>query len=388
MKLDTKYGVVKIFAKTVENDALSQIIELCNSPLGENAHFRAMPDCHAGAGCTIGSTMIITNKVCPNLVGVDIGCGVDLVKTNLDFKDMLPRLDYVIKAKMPSGRNVHENQNIDISFFNRLLCWNSLNHDTKSTALRSKGTLGGGNHFIEAYEGGFIAVHSGSRNIGYRVADYYQTLAKKRQKELIRKLRNDLAQTIPPPQREEWLKKNKIKHNPDLAWLEGEDMDAYLHDLKIMQEFAVLNRQEMLSTIVDALGGNIIDKISSTHNYIDNDNILRKGAIRAYKNEIILIPLNMRDGMLICKGKGNADWNYSAPHGAGRLYSRSQAKKLFSVSDYAQSMKDIYTTCVSFDTLDEAPFAYKDAQEIMQAIEPTAEILEHIKPIYNFKASD
>lgn len=228
----------------------------------------------------------------------------------------------------------------------------------------------------------------GSRNIGYRVADYYQTLAKKRQKELIRKLRNDLAQTIPPPQREEWLKKNKIKHNPDLAWLEGEDMDAYLHDLKIMQEFAVLNRQEMLSTIVDALGGNIIDKISSTHNYIDNDNILRKGAIRAYKNEIILIPLNMRDGMLICKGKGNADWNYSAPHGAGRLYSRSQAKKLFSVSDYAQSMKDIYTTCVSFDTLDEAPFAYKDAWEIMQAIEPTAEILEHIKPIYNFKASD
>lgn len=386
--LESKYGNVTVYAQTIEQEAVSQVLTMANSPLGENAHIRIMPDAHAGAGCVIGTTMKVTDKVCVNLVGVDIGCGVDLVKTDIDFKNRLPELDEVIRKNIPHGMEVHENE---VYFdFSKLLCWDKLTKEVQDRAKRAMGTLGGGNHFIEAYRNGYIAVHSGSRNIGLAVAKYYQGLAEKRTEEHNHKVLKEQLQSIPPVEREAWLKQNKISVARDLCYLTGQDMQDYLHDVAIMQEFANQSRFTMLNTIATAMGGKIIRHIQSIHNYIDIDTmILRKGAISAKKDEILVIPLNMRDGMLICKGKGNADWNYSAPHGAGRLYSRSKAKELFSVEKYADTMEQagIYTTCVNENTLDEAPFAYKDYREIMECIEPTVEILGQITPIYNFKAN-
>jgi len=386
MIYNTKYGDISIFAKTVEQEAISQILEMANSPLGENAHIRIMPDCHAGAGCVIGTTMKITDKVCPNLVGVDIGCGVDLVKTNINFRDRLEELDAVIRRYIPFGMDTHkEEQPWD---FSRLLCWEHLDSETKARAKTALGTLGGGNHFIEAYEDGWLSVHSGSRNIGYKVAAFYQTLAEKRVKEHNYRLMKEELKTIEPCKREQWIAEHKVSVNRDLCYLTGDDMLAYLHDVNIMQEFANENRRRMLHTIVKAMGGQITDHINSIHNYIDvYHRILRKGAISAQAGEILVIPLNMRDGMLLCKGKGNVDWNYSAPHGAGRLYSRSKAKELFSVEQYAQEMDGIFSTCINESTIDEAPFVYKNFEEIMECIEPTVEILDRLLPIYNFKAN-
>ncbi len=384
---NTKYGDVTIYAETVEQEAISQILAMSNSPLGENAHVRIMPDCHAGAGCTIGTTMRITDKVCPNLVGVDIGCGVDLVKTNIDFKECLDELDAAIRSQVPFGMNVHDKE--QPWDFEQLLCWKDLNSDTKICACRSLGSLGGGNHFIEAYADGWLSVHSGSRNIGYKVASHYQHLAKRSIKEYNRKLIQEQLKEIEPVQREQWLKTHKLFVSRELSFLVGEEMQAYLHDVKVMQKFANDNRTTMLKHIVEAMHGEIEYHISSIHNYIDTENmILRKGAISAQKGETLVIPLNMRDGLLICRGKGNEDWNYSAPHGAGRLYSRSRAKELFTVEEYQEQMQGIYSTCVNHSTLDEAPFVYKDFEEIMLCIEPTVDILERLIPIYNFKASD
>lgn len=386
MELETKYGTIQIYAKTIEDEALSQIIQMANSPLGENANVRIMPDCHAGAGCTIGTTMRITNKVCPNLVGVDIGCGVTLARTNIDFKNNFQLLDEVIRKYVPFGMATHTT-NKDWNF-KQLRCWDKLKKDTQILAMTSLGTLGGGNHFIEAYENGGLAVHSGSRNIGYKVAEYYQHLA---EKSLIQKqceIRKQMLQEIVPQDREKWLKEHQIHFNKDLAYLEGSDMEDYLHDIKVMQKFADDNRHKILETIVKHMGGKILDEINSIHNYIDTDKmILRKGAISAKEGEVLVIPLNMRDGLLVCIGKGNPEWNYSAPHGAGRLYSRSKAKEMFTVDEYAKEMKGIFTTCINESTLDEAPFAYKDYIEIMDCIEPTVNIVERLLPIYNFKAN-
>lgn len=367
MELNTKFGQVNIYARTIEEEAMSQIIQMANSPLGENAHIRIMPDCHAGKGCTIGTTMKISDKVCPNLVGADIGCGVDLVKLDINLEDKLEKLDEIIRRKIPFGTGVQKKiQKFD---FTKLKCWNELDRDAKRWAPYCMGSLGGGNHFIEAYKDGYVAVHSGSRIIGYKVGSYYQKLAKSK---------------LPETRRA-----GTLKFGDELAYLTGSDMEDYLHDLKIMQEFALLNRNKMLETISDSLDAKIVKKISSIHNYIDIENkILRKGAISAQKDEILVIPLNMRDGLLVCKGKGNPDWNYSAPHGAGRLYSRSDAKRLITLEDYQKSMKGIFTTCVNESTIDESVFAYKDYKEIMECVEPTVEILERLIPIYNFKASE
>ena len=387
MIYNTKHGEIKIFAKTFESEAISQILEVANSPLGENAHIRIMPDCHAGAGCVIGTTMKITDKVCPNLVGVDIGCGVDLVQTNINFKDRLEELDNVIRKYIPFGMETHSEEKPWP--FERLICWEHLDEQTKVRAKTALGTLGGGNHFIEAYEDGWLSVHSGSRNIGYKVAEYYQKLAEKRIKEHNSNLLKEQIKTIEPTKREKWLKENKIAIDKDLCYLTGEDMESYLHDVSVMQSFANENRLEMLTAIVSAMGGKIQNHISSIHNYIDTKNmILRKGAISAQDEEILVIPLNMRDGLLVCKGKGNPDWNFSAPHGAGRLYSRSQAKTIFTVEEYAKEMERIFSTCVNESTIDEAPFVYKDYQEIMECVEPTVEILDRLIPIFNFKASN
>lgn len=387
MEFSTKHGTVKVFAKTVEQEAISQILGVANSPLGENAHIRVMPDCHAGKGCTIGTTMVITDKVCPNLVGVDIGCGVDLVQTDIDFEENLDALDAIIRRCVPFGMNVHTKEQ-EYSFEN-LRCWKYLSEETRTKAKFSLGTLGGGNHFIEAYKCGWLSVHSGSRNIGYKVAEYYQNLAEKRIKESNAKLIKETLLTIEPKARESWLKNNKISVDKSLCYLMGEDMKDYLHDVAIMQKFAVANRRKIIENIVDYFCGNTYSIISSTHNYIDVENmILRKGSISAKSGEVLVIPLNMRDGILICYGKGNSDWNCSAPHGAGRLYSRSKAKELFTVEEYQKEMDGIYSSCINSSTLDEAPFAYKDYKEIIECIEPTVKIKRRLKPIYNFKASE
>ena len=388
-EIQTKYDIVKVYAETIEEEAVSQIINMANSPLGENAHIRIMPDAHAGAGCTIGTTMLITDKVCPNLVGVDIGCGVDLVQVNGDFEDRLPELDAVIRNCIPSGRAVHKTKH---SYdFDNLKCWDKLPKATQDLAFHSLGTLGGGNHFIEAYANGNIAVHSGSRNIGWKVAEYYQKAAV-RQRQQVRSLEvKEILENVPPQNREQFLldyKKEHPSYSEELCYLTDELMEDYLHDMLLLERFAVANRFTILSTICRNMDLKIEDGITSTHNYISEDRILRKGAIAANFNERLVIPMNMRDGILICNGKGNGEWNCSAPHGAGRLYSRSKAKEIFTVEEYANSMSGIYTTCINQSTLDEAPFVYKNWEEIAKAIEPTAEIIKHLKPIYNFKASE
>ena len=387
MKYNSKYGDVEIYAKTVEQEAISQILEMANSTLGENAHIRIMPDCHAGAGCVIGTTMKITNKVCPNLVGVDIGCGVDLVKTDIDFTIRLKEFDEVIRKYIPFGMETHTTEKE--WNFEELYCWEHLDKETKERAKTALGTLGGGNHFIEAYKDGWLSVHSGSRNIGYKVAEYYQNLAEKRVKEYNRSILKEKIKIIEPIMREKWLKENKITVNKNLCYLTDQDMVDYLHDVAIMQRFANDNRFAILSAITSAMGSRIIEHINSIHNYIDvEDMILRKGAISAQKGQLLVIPLNMRDGLLLCRGKGNSEWNYSAPHGAGRLYSRSKAKETFTVEEYAKQMEGIFSTCVNESTIDEAPFVYKDYQEIIECIEPTVEILDRLIPIFNFKASN
>lgn len=379
---------LKIFAKTIEPEALAQVKRMAAAPIGQGSKIRIMPDCHAGAGCTIGTTMTITDKVCPNLVGVDIACGVTLVKTDINFENRLEELDQVIRQHVPCGWHVHTPEKaVPYQLLEALRCWNELGDDTKHLAFCSLGTLGGGNHFIEAYKGGVLCVHTGSRNIGLRVAKYYQDIAVKKAKE---KDRPDLSK-IEPKDREAALKAWKANRGDldDLAYLEGKDLENYLHDCGILNAFAAANRSTILENIVRAMGGVVGLGISTTHNYIDtNSRILRKGAVSAKAGEILVIPLNMRDGVLICCGKGNPDWNCSAPHGAGRLYSRRAAKRTFTVEEYAAAMEGVYTTCVGLDTLDEAPFAYKNMQEIMECIEPTVEILERLVPIYNFKAGE
>lgn len=386
MEINSKYGEVIVYARTVEQDAISQIVQMANSPLGENAHIRIMPDCHAGAGCVIGTTMQITDKVCPNLVGVDIGCGVELVNTDIDFANRLEELDSVIRKCIPFGTATHEEEKTWP--FEGLRCWEHIDLEAKVRAKTALGTLGGGNHFIEAYDNGWLSVHSGSRNIGLKVAQYYQKLAEKRIKEYNHNILMEQMKTVESSKREEWLKNHKIYVEKDLCYLMGKDMDDYLHDVDLMQKFAVANRNEMLHSIITHMGGKILGRISSTHNYIDTRNmILRKGAISAEDGEYLVIPLNMRDGLLICKGKGNPEWNCSAPHGAGRLYSRSKAKELFTVEEYAEEMTGIFSTCINESTLDEAPFAYKDYKEIMECVEPTVNIVERLIPIFNFKAN-
>lgn len=364
ISLDSKYGDVKIFAKSFEEEAIGQVLQFANSPLGEGAHVRMMPDMHVGKGCTIGTTSYIKDKVCPNVIGLDIGCGVDLIRVDFDFASNMQKLDDAIRKVVPFGFNVHSVQQDPKEFFERMFCWKDIDDKAKQTALRARGSLGGGNHFIEAYNGGWLAVHSGSRNIGLKVALHYQKLAEQ----------------------------NMGGKFDGLAYLTGIDMEHYLHDMDVMQLFAQRNRESILLDIILEVANKWYwswdDAISSVHNYIDIENrILRKGAVSAREGQRLVIPLNMRDGLLICEGKGNEDWNYSAPHGAGRLYSRSRAKKEIPMEDYRKSMEGIYTTCVNEATLDEAPFAYKDMDEIIEAIEPTVEVKERLIPIYNFKAS-
>lgn len=397
---------LKIFTDNIEPQALNQIYTLIKQPAFADCKVRIMPDVHAGAGCVIGFTADLGDKVIPNIVGVDIGCGmetIELGKIDID----LAKLDEVIRKYVPNGRNVHETENnFSESIINQLYCKDNLKN--VDWLKRSCGTLGGGNHFIEADidEDGnkYLVIHSGSRNIGKQVAEIYQQMAiddlsgANDLEEETKKLIEDYKRTGRQKDIQRGLaelKRNfqsKLSIPKELSYLTGEHREMYLHDMKLCQDFAKVNRITIADQILIHLFGHstaLHNAFNTIHNYIEHDtNIVRKGAISAKEGEIVLIPINMRDGCIIGKGKGNADWNYSAPHGAGRIMSRSKAKETVSLEEFEQSMKGIYTTSVNRSTIDESPMAYKPIDEIVSNIQDTVEIVKIIKPIYNFKASE
>lgn len=394
-----KYNTAKVFTDLIEDSAVKQLKTLMDQEFVSGSTVRIMPDVHAGKGCTIGTTMTIIDKICPNLVGVDIGCGMTTASLMEDAID-LEKLDNVIREYIPSGFNIRSEEQpygpcgCDLD---KLYC---KEHVNLNRARLSVGTLGGGNHFIEVdkddYGKLYLVIHSGSRHLGHEIATYYQNLAEKQMagkdndsvKDLIAKLKaagrhSEIAEKL----RE--LSAKTVDIPKDLAYLSGNLFTAYIHDMEIAQNYAFANRQVMLWTIMDKMGIGYSYKFDTIHNYIETGyrgTILRKGAVSARANEILLIPMNMRDGSLICRGKGNPDWNYSAPHGAGRLMSRAQAKKQFSVEEFQDSMSGIFSTSIGNDTLDECPMAYKPMQSIVDNISDTVEIVNVIRPIYNFKA--
>lgn len=395
-----KYNTAKVFADTVEPKGAEQIRTLCDMEFTAGSRIRIMPDVHAGAGCTIGTTMTIEDRVVPNLVGVDIGCGMETVRIYNRHIE-LQKLDKLIYETIPSGFAIREkkhklNDEIDLE---QLRCKHSVHIDK---ARKSLGTLGGGNHFIEAGQDAegrlYLVIHSGSRHLGLEVANYYQKAGYKYlQNQQIKQEAEFLIQRYKAEGRETEIQKalQKLAAQSDpllprhLAYVTGELFADYIHDMKIIQAFAELNRRAMMYELVKGMKLDVELQFTTTHNYIDMEHkILRKGAVSAQEGEQLLIPINMRDGSLVCIGKGNPDWNYSAPHGAGRLMSRSQAKQSFTVSEFKKQMKHIYTTSVNKDTLDECPMAYKDMDDIVNQIAPTAEVVNIIKPIYNFKAGE
>lgn len=396
MLITGKHNSAKIFTEVIEETAKEQIKALCDNAAFEKSKIRIMPDVHAGAGCTIGTTMTISDKVVPNMVGVDIGCGIELVRLNeknIDFE----KLDKLIYERIPSGmerRSTAHSMGKEIDL-GALKC--SASVDTK-LGYRSIGTLGGGNHFIEVDEddGGnlYLAVHSGSRHLGLEVAEFYQKQAydsrrraeNERIKAEIEKMKSSGKARNIAEEYEKLRRKSEI--NPDTAYADGELFKDYIHDMKIVQQFAALNRRAIVAEITEGMGFGVADAFTTVHNYIDTDKmILRKGAVSAQKKQRLLIPINMRDGSLVCEGKGNPDWNFSAPHGAGRLLSRKKATETLKLAEYKKQMEGIYTTSVCKGTLDESPMAYKKIEDIINNIQPTVTVLKRIRPVYNFKAS-
>ena len=396
-----KYNTAKCYTNIMEDGAREQIKSVCDIEAFANSRIRIMPDVHAGKGCTIGTTMTITDKIVPAMVGVDIGCGmytVALGKINID----LERFDEAAHS-IPSGREVWEgrNERFDLTV---LRCYRYLK-DSKRLE-RSLGTLGGGNHFIEIdvdeEDNKYLVIHSGSRNLGTQVADYYQGIAVdlnlgkeeyfNRREEIIRTYkeagrRSEIQDTL-KAMAKEWEAKEPTLP-ADLCYLYGRFMEDYLHDVDVCQRFACRNRERMAEILLERTALTPLESFHTIHNYVDVDKmILRKGAVSAKAGEKLLIPINMRDGSLICIGKGNEDWNCSAPHGAGRLMSRSAAFERLTMAEYEETMQGIYSTCIVPDTLDESPMAYKKIDDIVENIEPTAEISYRIRPIYNFKATE
>lgn len=421
---------LKIFTNDIEQEAIDQINLLLEQEPFKDCKIRIMPDVHAGKGCVIGFTADLGDKVIPNIVGVDIGCGmlcVELGKIELD----LEKLDKVINENIPAGRNIREQKLVDFTQINDLYCLRELKETKKFN--RAIGTLGGGNHFIEVdvdEEGNkYLVIHTGSRNLGKQVADFYQNLAIElcSEKEEMFKRKEEMIKTYKEQGRKSEIQKalkqleaeykqNKPDLPNDLCYLTGKYREMYLHDMEICQRYASINRVEIAQKILQEMFPNPLYKenietidlgyryntmviqnkigidfkaFETIHNYISfEDNIVRKGAIRANKGERVIIPINMRDGSIIAVGKGNEDWNNSAPHGAGRLMSRHKAKEMFNLEEFKKSMADIYSTSVVEETIDEAPFVYKPMQEIINNIKDTVEIEKIIKPIYNFKAKN
>ena len=396
IELKGKYNSAKIFTDIVDEASIAQVMLLLNQEFVAGSRIRLMPDIHAGAGCTIGTTMTIRDKIVPNLVGVDIGCGMECVI--LSEKEMdLKKLDAVIHDQIPAGFNIRSKAHpyIRRCSIEKLYCASFVD---LGRAEKSLGTLGGGNHFIEVNideEGNrYLVIHTGSRHLGLEVAKHYQNMAyealnslSKDEEKIIKELkakgmRREIEKTLRA------LKNVKRTHIPkELAFVSGELFTQYIHDMQIVQEYAAWNRKAIKEDILNYMGLTEADGFTTIHNYIDTDAmILRKGAVSAKTGERLIIPINMRDGSLMCTGKGNDDWNQSAPHGAGRLMSRSRAKEQFTVSEFEQQMEGIYTTSVGRETLDECPMAYKGMDDIVSNIGDTAEINLVIRPIYNFKA--
>ena len=364
IEINGTYNSAIVYADTIDSGAEGLIKAFCNSPISDDSKIRIMPDVHAGKGCVVGTTMTITDKIAPGLIGVDIGCGISAVKVTGKRIEM-QKLDKLIHEKIPAGRSIRSGahrfaEKIDLD---HLYCSRPIQMDK---AYRSVGTLGGGNHFIEIDRGDdgayWLVIHSGSRRLGAEVASYYHDAA---------------------------FKTGMGDVPYELAYATGDLMNAYLHDLVIAQEFARLNRQAMIDEICKGMKLSVVDSFECVHNYFDPDAmILRKGAISAKAGETVIIPMNMRDGCLIGLGRGNPDWNNSAPHGAGRLLSRQEARGSFTLSQYKKEMQGIYSSSISRETLDESPMAYKPKDAILSRIGDAVEITERIIPVYNFKAGD
>jgi len=394
---------LKIFTNNIEDEAVKQIDLLLEQEPFKDCKVRIMPDVHAGKGCVIGFTADLGNKVIPNIVGVDIGCGMLCVELgNIDID--LEKLDKIVNDYIPAGRNIREVKLTDFEKIKDLYCLRELKETNKFN--KAIGTLGGGNHFIELNvddeNNKYLVIHTGSRNMGKQVADYYQNLAIelcsgkeemwKRKAEIITTYKEqgkkqEIQRALKELEKE--YKDNQPELPKELCYLTGEYREDYLHDMQICQEYASLNRKYIALEILNKYGIIAMNKFETIHNYINfEDNIVRKGAIRANKGERIIIPINMRDGSIIAIGKGNEDWNNSAPHGAGRIMSRMKAKETFKLDEFKKTMEGIYTTSVVEETIDEAPFVYKPMQEIIDNIKDTVEIEKIIKPIYNFKAKN
>lgn len=399
-----EYNEAKVFTDNIEEGCREQIKGLLDQEPFRDAKVRIMPDCHAGKSCVIGFTADLGDKIIPNIVGVDIGCGmmtVELGRTEIDFS----RLDRVIRERIPSGREVHEGRLMRFKRLQEMYCYRELK-DTKNIE-RSIGSLGGGNHFIEIDEdeegNRYLVIHTGSRSLGRQVCEYYQKVAvglhtgKEAMWEEEERIKRTMKEAGRRSEIQEALKelhRNFRQTAPELplelCFLHGEYSKKYLHDMETCQEFADENRKMIAGLIMDHYGFNPLKNFTTVHNYIDHEsNIIRKGAVSAKEGEQLLIPINMRDGALLCEGKGNEDWNYSAPHGAGRRYSRMEAKRIFNVEEYEKTMKEagIFSSCINESTLDESPFAYKGMEDIIENINGTAKILHKLKPLYNFKAN-
>lgn len=394
IELKGKFNQAKVFTDKIEETAAGQIIELCNQEFAQNSKIRIMPDTHAGAGCTIGTTMTIQDKIVPNLVGVDIGCGMQVAVIDKKRDEInLDMLDEVIRKYVPSGFNIRDKEH---KFANKVDFGAVRAPFNIQRAQKSIGSLGGGNHFYELNEDEngnvYMVVHSGSRNLGKQIAEHYQNLAyeqlmniKSVKEEIIERLtREGRQQEIHDALR--GVKSPKIRK--ELAYLEGQGFKDYMNDMVIAQNYAELNRKAMIDEVVTRMGWKVKDQFTTIHNYIDMENmILRKGAISAQKGERVIIPINMRDGSIIAYGKGNADWNFSGPHGAGRIMSRKKAKETLNLKDFQDTMTEVWTTSVMESTLDEAPMVYKPMDEIVENTKGTIDIASIIKPIYNFKAN-
>lgn len=391
MEIIGKHNRAKVFNERMDDMTRAQLQTLVDQPFTEGAAIRIMPDMHAGKGSVVGTTMTIHDKIVPNLVGVDLGCGMlctEIKAKRIDFQ----KLDDVIRQAVPSGMNIREEAH---AYAAKLPLEDVRAPFKLDRALRSVGTLGSGNHFIEVNENNgrtYLVIHSGSRHLGVQIADHYQSRAIEHMMKTtdVMEAIEQLKATGREHEISTYLETEREtrKQFRDLAYVEGDAMQDYMHDVRIAQQYAAMNRLAMTDVIVEAMNWSVLDQFDTVHNYIDHDDrILRKGAISAKDGERVIIPMNMRDGSLICTGKGNPDWNFSGPHGAGRIMSRSAARKRVDFNEFKRAMSGVWSTSVRPSTIDESPFVYKSMKEIVRYIEPAVTIDQVIKPLYNFKAN-